>query len=217
MSGPSHALRFYRDVLGADPVELPKGVRTLYVAAGMARLDGELVRADDARFVGGAATSVADGTAATIWRCDYTALDSPPVLLNEGGAESALLLEGPLSTLPDDGGLMMRCDSVAFPPGGCAFTHTHKGPGIRCLEKGSIRIDSDGHSTSYGVAQPWFEAGPVPVFAQADADRETRFIRVSILPCALEGKSSITYVRPEDQDRPKTQTYRGYFDKFIER
>ncbi|NKB60127.1 MAG: hypothetical protein GKS00_27765 [Alphaproteobacteria bacterium] len=210
-----YALRFYRDVFpaGAGPVTLPAGARTIYVRTGDARVDSAQLAADDACFRD-RETEIAVGAAATLWRCEFAPRDAPPVL--PSGIASTLLLESELTMLPSDGGLMMRCDSVAFPPGGCAYTHTHKGPGIRCLEKGAIRIDSDGHSNQFAVEQPWFEAGPVPVFAQADAERETRFIRVSILPRALEGKSSITYVNPEDQDKPKLQTYRGYFDEFVE-
>lgn len=212
MSGA--VLRFYRDELGpADgPVALPAGTRTVYLRAGAATLDGDSVAEDDAWFGDGSVTL--EGAGATMWRCEFADAAADPVLLPAG--RSALLLEAPLTTLPAEGGLMMRCDSVAFPPGGCAYTHTHKGPGIRCLREGTIRIDSDGQSHHYGPGEPWFEAGPVPVFAQADSDRDSRFIRVSILPRALEGKSSIAYVLPEDRDKPKSQTYRGYFDRFID-
>ena len=129
---------------------------------------------------------------------------------------SALLLEAPLTTLPAEGGLMMRCDSVAFPPGGCAYTHTHQGPGTRCLREGAIRIDTDGTSHHYAPGEAWFEAGPVPVFARADADVPSRFIRAMVLPRRLLGQSSIAYVNPEDADKPKTQTYRVWVDREIE-
>ena len=46
-----------------------------------------------------------------------------------------------LETMPK-GELLMRGDSVAFPPGGCAYLHRHQGPGIRCLIEGGIRIDT---------------------------------------------------------------------------
>ena len=105
----------------------------------------------------------------------------------------------------------MRGDSVAFPPGGCAYLHTHQGPGIRCLIEGGIRIDTHGRSTSYGPGGAWFESGPEPVFAQG-ADRTTRFIRVMVLPRALIGKSSIAYVNEEDKARPKSQQYKIYVD-----
>lgn len=208
------ALRFYRDQIGPDagPISLPPAIRTIYLRTGAARLDGVTIAEDEAWFGDGAATLACDS--ATIWRCEFTPQTDPKILLP--GADSGLLLEAPLTTLPPDGGLMMRCDSVAFPPDGCAYTHTHQGPGIRCLQKGTIRIDSDGHSTYFGPGEPWFEAGPIPVFAQADADQESRFIRVSILPRTLEGKSSINYVLPEDRDKPKRQTYHGYFDRMIE-
>lgn len=211
-----YALRFYRDSLksGDGLVSVSSGIRTIYVRTGSAQVGEATLAADDAHFCDGEVRISAGEAGATLWRCEFAAREAAPVFLPN--VDSTLLLEAPLTTLPTDGGLMMRCDSVAFPPGGCAFTHTHKGPGIRCLEKGSIRIDSDGHSTHFGEEQPWFEAGPVPVFAQADATHETRFIRVSILPRSLKGKSSISYVLPEDQDKPKPQTYRGYFDEFIE-
>jgi hypothetical protein len=37
-----------------------------------------------------------------------------------------------------------------------------------------------------------------------------------ILPRELQGKSSIRYVKPEDADRPKLQTYRMFVDEIIE-
>ena len=63
-----------------------------------------------------------------------------------------------LETMPK-GDLLMRGDSVAFPPGGCAYTHVHQGPGIRCMIEGGIRIDTHGRSTSYGPAAPGTRAG----------------------------------------------------------
>ena len=116
-----------------------------------------------------------------------------------------------LETMPK-GELLMRGDSVAFPPGGCAYTHVHQGPGIRCLIEGGIRIDAHNRTTSYGPGSAWYESGPDPVFAQGAADRPTRFIRVMILPRALQGKSSIQYVNEDDRAKPKSQSYKIYAD-----
>ena len=110
------------------------------------------------------------------------------------------------------GDWLMRGDSVAFPPGGCAYLHSHQGPGIRCLVEGGIRIDTHGRSTSYGPGGAWYESGPDAVFAQAAADRPSRFIRVMILPAELIGKSSIAYVNEDDKAKPKTQQYKIYAD-----
>jgi len=54
------------------------------------------------------------------------------------------------------------------------------------------------------------------VFAQG-ADRPTRFVRVMILPRALLGKSSISYVNEDDRTRPKSQQYKIFVDEPIAR
>jgi hypothetical protein len=115
-----------------------------------------------------------------------------------------------LATVPK-GALLLRGDSVAFPPGGCAYLHRHQGPGIRCLLEGGIRIDTRGHSHSYGPGGAWYETGPDGVFAQA-ADRPTRFIRVMVLPLAYLGKSSVEYLNEEDKAKPKSQQYKIFAD-----
>ena len=106
----------------------------------------------------------------------------------------------------------MRGDSVAFPPGGCAYLHTHQGPGIRCLIEGGIRIDTHGRSTSYGPGAAWYESGPEPVFAQAAPDRPSRFVRVMILPRALIGKSSLQLTNEADKSKPRAQQYKIFVD-----
>lgn len=113
-------------------------------------------------------------------------------------------------TLPA-GRLLLRGDSVGFPPGGCAYLHRHQGPGIRCLLEGGIRIDTHGRSTAYGPGGAWYESGPDPVFAQA-ADRPTRFIRVMVLPVAYVGRSSVEYLNEEDRTKPKSQQYQIFAD-----
>ena len=92
------------------------------------------------------------------------------------------------------GPLLLRGDSVAFPPGGCAYLHRHQGPGIRCLLEGGIRIDTHGRSTSYGPGGAWYESGPDRC-SRRRADRPTRFIRVMILPASpisAKARSSIS-------------------------
>jgi hypothetical protein len=37
-----------------------------------------------------------------------------------------------------------------------------------------------------------------------------------ILPRELQGKSSIRYVKPEDADKPKLQSYRIFVDEIID-
>lgn len=208
---PTHRLALVEDELppGAA-LDLPAATRAVYVVAGAIRCNDEAVAADN----GCIATDALKLTApngARVWRFE---------LVTAGGAAapggSRGLLAADLDTAPA-GDWLMRLDSVAFPVDGCAFSHVHQGPGIRCLLNGEIRIDSEGRSTHYEPGQAWFEAGPEPVFAQASAKRPSKFIRVMVLPRALLGKSSISYVNPADKDKPKTQSYRVYADIAVER
>jgi quercetin dioxygenase-like cupin family protein len=111
---------------------------------------------------------------------------------------------------------LMRGDRVDFPPGGVAYTHTHQGPGIRVLLKGRFRVETGGHVLEIAPGEAWFESGPDPVYAEAARDMPSSFIRVMVLPRALLGKSSIRYVNPEDQARPKSQSYTVFVDAPIE-
>jgi hypothetical protein len=157
----------------------------------------------------GAAILKAGPEGATVWRWELAAAATGGIVSGTDMA-SREKLAARLDTLPA-GPLLLRGDSVAFPPGGCAYLHRHQGPGIRCLIEGGIRIDTDGRSTSYGPGGAWYENGPEPVFAQA-ADRPRRFIRVMILPAACLGKSSLEYLNEEDKTKPKSQQYKIFTD-----
>jgi hypothetical protein len=157
----------------------------------------------------GALRLTAADTGAACWRWELA--DAADGAGTGRGIASREKLSARLDTLPA-GELILRGDSVAFPPGGCAYLHTHQGPGIRCLIEGGIRIDTRGHSTCYGPGGAWYESGPDPVFAQAAVDRPSRFIRVMILPRALIGKSSLQLVNAADRDRPRSQQYKIFAD-----
>ncbi len=100
---------------------------------------------------------------------------------------------------------LLRCDRVDFRPGGVAHRHTHPGPGIRCLLFGEITIRSEGRVETFGPRQAWFERGPDPVLATTAADEPSAFVRVMLVPVALAGQRTISYVDPADADKPKTQ------------
>lgn len=100
---------------------------------------------------------------------------------------------------------IVRCDRIDFPPGGVAYRHTHPGPGIRYLLHGEIEIHTEGRVTAYGPGGAWFESGPEPVFAVASPSEETAFVRLLVLPAEWEGKRTIRYVDPADEDKPKLQ------------
>lgn len=207
-------LRLYEDVLSsAETIEfyLPPLPRFIFVVHGSATIGGETI-AEGASWQGEVAALVKPGAGGvTCWRWELARGDQGSTVACAPGMASHEKLTGYLETLPK-GELLMRGDSVAFPPGGVAYLHRHQGPGIRCMIEGGIRIDTHNRSTSYGAGGAWYETGPDPVFAQAAAGVPSRFIRVMILPRALAGKSSIQYLNDDDKAKPKTQTYKIYAD-----
>ena len=207
-------LRLYEDVLSSArnvEFQLPPLPRFIFVVHGGAEIGGKPVAAGEGWQGEGAVTVKPGARGVNCWRWELARGDQGSTTASAPGMITHEKLSAYLETLPK-GELLMRGDSVAFPPGGCAYTHVHQGPGIRCMIEGGIRIDTHGRSTSYGPGGAWYETGPDPVFAQAAEDRPSRFIRVMILPRALLGKSSIRYVKDEDKDRPKTQSYKIYAD-----
>jgi quercetin dioxygenase-like cupin family protein len=160
-------------------------------------------------------TLIAGAAGATLLRWELTAASATPSALTGPGVTSSTTLAHPVD-LGEPGGYLMRCDRVDFPPGGIAYTHVHRGPGIRCLLAGGIRVEVNGNAHDVAPGGAWFEAGPDPVLAIASQAGPTAFVRVMILPRELRGRSSIRYVKPEDADKPKLQSYRVFIDEFIE-
>jgi quercetin dioxygenase-like cupin family protein len=211
-----YALRLTRDDLpaGATPRTLPALNRVLYVLAGDLTLAGggketRLVE-HSALFAGGATKPAVGPRGATVLRYE---------LVREGAAPDAagtLLLEHPIQRTAGEP-YLMRCDRVDFDPGGVALPHRHKGGGIRCLIAGSMELRIEGHPTrTIENGQAWFESGREPVYAAGARDAPTSFIRVSILPRAIRGQSSIMYVDPEDAKRGRPRQYTVFVDQPID-
>lgn len=217
---PQFTLRLYTDRLQAKAqARLPPCNRVLYVREGDARTraGGQAAGlAADSTWHGRAAVEVTAGAAgAALLRWELVPDERTRGELAGADVTSALGLAHAVE-LGDPGGYLMRCDRVDFPPGGIAYTHVHRGPGIRCLLAGALRVEVNGARHDIVPGGAWFEAGPEPVLALASGTAPTAFARVMILPREIRGKSSIRYVRPEDADKPKLQTYRVFVDEPIE-
>jgi hypothetical protein len=216
-------LRLYEDTFSgaAAEVRLPAYPRMIFAVHGAATVGGRALAdrepSQEQVWHGEGAASIKPGReGATLWRFELTPGGGSGDPIAGPGVRSQEKLAAVLETMPK-GELLLRGDSVAFPPGGCAFLHRHEGPGLRCLIEGGIRIDTHGQSTSYGPGSAWYETGVDPVFAQAAADRPSRFIRVMILPRELLGKSSFRFVNEADKARPRVQQYRVFVDAPIGR
>jgi len=213
-----YVLRLVVDRLapGARMAPLPAGInRAVYIAEGPAILGAEgsvaCLAANSAWHGRTEATIRASAAGARLLRFELAAGSGDDGLASSEGVESRLCLATPLA-LDAAQPSLMRCDRVDFPPGGVAYTHTHQGPGIRCLHAGRIRIETAGSAHEYRPGEPWFETGHDPVYAATSETEPSHFIRVMILPRALQGQSSIRYVKPEDQQKPKRQSYQIFID-----
>jgi quercetin dioxygenase-like cupin family protein len=193
--------------------------RAIYIVSGALRLAAGGVTATldaNSAWHNAGALRVAGGHLATVaLRWELAASDAAGVPLAGDGVTSTLLLSAKLALDPAQS-YLLRCDRVDFPPGGEALLHTHRGGGIRCLLSGSIEITTQGTRRGYGPLEAWFEAGPDPVHAAAAPGESTAFARVMILPRSLLGKSSISYVHPEDVAKPKSQRYQVFIDEPVE-
>src|SRR5262249_54533831 len=207
-------LRLYEDVLSnADKVRLrlPPAARFIFVVWGCGSIGDEGL-SEGGGWRGRAMVGAEPGEGGvTCWRWELARGDQGSITANAPGMITHEKLTAFLETLPK-GKLLMRGDSVAFPPGGCAYLHRHQGPGFFFQAEDGIRIDTHSRSTSFGPGGAWYESGADEVFAQAAPDKSSRFVRVMILPRELHGKSSIQYVNEEDKAKTKSQQYKIYAD-----
>lgn len=205
----------------ADPVYLPALNRAIYVIEGDLTVElptGCSHQGAGSAWLGDAPLGLVAGAAgARLLRWELTSAPAGDggVLRTAPHCTSTLKLAAAVE-LDAGFGWLMRCDRVGFPKGGIAYTHVHQGPGIRYCLEGRIRIDTQGHSDSYGPGEAWFEIGSAPVLAPTSEETETSFARCFVLPRACKGRSSIRYVLREDAAKPKTQRYRVLGERFIE-
>ncbi len=219
-----YLLRLYDDRLGAKKTpdqSYSAQNRVLYVSDGMATVKNKSTTAAtlsrNSAWYNANETSVsagADGAHILRYELVQDTTSDNDNLISGDGVSSTLLYQAEVDLVPGDD-YLIRCDRVDIPPSGIAYTHTHQGPGIRCLLKGGFLVETQGHKTYIDAGEAWFEAGPDPVLAYAPADRSGNFSRVMILPRELLGKSSISYVNAEDATKPKLQRYTIFIDEFI--
>ena len=212
-------LKLYRDDFAAQSAapDAPgaRAARAIYVVSGALKLTADGATATlgaNSAWHNAGAVRVAAGNLATVaLRWELTATGAPEAVLAGEGVASRLLLCAKMTLAPAEQ-YLLRCDRVDFPPGGEALLHTHRGGGIRCLLFGAIEIQTQGTRHAYRPLEAWFEAGPDTVYAAAAASEASAFARVMILPRSLLGKSSISYVNPEDLAKPKSQRYQVFID-----
>ena len=217
MGGMAHSLRLVEEAFspgGAGGEPLGALPRVVYVVDGGLELtaDGTRVRLDaGAAWHGsGAITARASAAGARALRFELVERRGPPI----GGGR--VVLEHSMA-LDSDRRWIMRCDRVDFELGGVALPHRHRGGGIRWLLQGELEVTVGEDAPR--VMRPgdaWFESGNEPVLAVSSREAATSFIRVSVLPAEIRGKTSIVYVDPEAAGKRPPRTYTVYVDEPIE-
>jgi len=203
----AYSLRLIEDRLAANATApVSRAPRVLYAVEGALLADGA---SEPTPAVGpGAGRARAAATPARVYRVELVRQPPPP-------AGGRVLLEHPID-LTGGSGWLMRCDRVDFDPGGVAPPHRHQGGGIRCLLQGRLEVTvGEGAPRAVAPGEAWFESGRESVLAVAARDGETSFIRVSILPAAIRGRSSIVYVDPAAAAGGRPRRYTVYVDEPI--
>lgn len=216
-SNPNYELRFFEDRYdrdGGETVDLNPAIRVIYVVEGSIEVDG-------AQFTAGQGVLSEGGTCITF--------HSGPTKL----ARWELVPRGTPSSNPmtpacrslhkrtdfidiDGDKTGIRLDTVTFPPGTRAYRHIHASCGIRYILKGTLEINTDKGLDLMEPGHPWFEAVNEPVVAIADAEIETQFVRMMVLPVDYHGKLTITYVDPADDDKPREQINNRLLDEIVQ-
>lgn len=218
----ARTLRLYGDSLAAGAtlaVPLPAAVRAVCPLSGSVDIthSGTTVTVEAGKaWLGSGETMIAARQApASLLRYELVGPDPADMPATGANVASRLELSAGVS-LASGTDFLLRCDRVLIPPSGIAYLHTHQGPGIRYLLDGRLTVETGGETHEIARGGSWFESGPEPVLARAPDDQPGEFCRVMILPRALLGRSSISYVNEEDRNKPKRQQYTILLDQFIE-
>ncbi len=167
----------------------------------------------------GNGTDAPDGTEFLQGRKHIRALDGSATwlrfCLGEAAPTSAdLLLHQEIEI--EEERVLLRLDTVTFPPGANAWRHIHPGPGIRHLLQGELALEADDHAATMRAGDSWFEAAESPVKATAsDTAPKTGFVRFMVLPTALLGQPSIRILNAQDAAKPRLQVTRRHLDQVV--
>jgi hypothetical protein len=212
-------LRIYQDHFTEETeARLPAERRIIYCVAGGAEIsDGartESVASDGAWFSTRTITVRGKDEGARLWRWELAAPGAPSGEIEGDGIKSRMAGDFEIE-IDTSIKRLMRLDRVSFPLGGEAFTHIHAAPGVRCQLEGNMLLVSAGHRFRVWPGDPWVEHGPDSVYSKASAHQLSSFVRVMIVPEPYKGRSTITYVKPEDLEKPKLQSNKRYLEEPI--
>src|SRR5690606_39115891 len=166
------------DIGSGAALRLPaSGCRFLYVTEGTGRIESpsgaRSVAAGDGGPVGAGDVVTADGTA---WLCEL----APSTALLDPRSAFAVLSK-PVA-IAATGARLFRVDRIDLEAGARTPRHFHRGPGIRRLIFGRVRVEIGADVIGAGPGGAWFEPGDQPVVGANAAPGPSAFLRISLLP-----------------------------------
>lgn len=212
-------LRIYQDHFTEETqAKLPAQRRIIYCVAGNAEIGDPartgIIAGDGAWFSTETATIRGKDEGARLWRWELVTPDAPSGEIEGDGIRSRTAGDFEIE-IDTSIKRLMRLDRVSFPLGGEAFTHVHAAPGVRCQLEGNMLLESAGHRYRVWPGDSWVEHGPDSVYSRASAHQLSSFVRVMIVPESYKGRSTISYVKAEDLDKPKPQSNKRYLEEPI--
>lgn len=206
---PKVTLSLVRDILAPNEIrQIATPFTAAWPEAGQLLWRGEKLDLANGTLLEGPGPLSADDDGGTLLR--FTVATTSDTALGPG-----TVLET-RSVTADSSNVLLRLDSVTFPPGATAWRHVHPGPGFRFLLKGALRLESDDHVQDVAAGDCWFEDANSPVRATASTDHpETVFIRLMVLPLEYKGRRTIRILSEEDRNRERRQTTRTFFDAAV--
>lgn len=215
------ALNFYQDqIAGTGAAAALEGERRLlYVRHGRVTINGQDIKAGEARFCDGALEMSSAGEWSQIWRWDLAAPNAGAALFQGGGVLSSLRMSRIIATLAVNPGTrwVFRLDEINTPAGRVADRHQHPGPGIRCLLEGTFNVQQAAESArDLMPGDAWWETGSDTVIAWGSRQMASRFLRGMVLPTEWEGKATGTWLSGEAIAATARGNWKLHLDRIIE-
>lgn len=175
-------------VTGTSMGPLP---RLLYVRDGEVAVNGRVLQAGESAAASGGYEVVGRAEWSQVWRWEVDLPNRPHTLLQGDGLLTIHRMSRLITTLDMARGSewLFRLDQITSRAGHISDPHTHPGPGIRCLLRGTFNISQHGEHYRGGVpGEPWWESGGDEVVFWGSETMEASFLRGMVLPTEHAGR-----------------------------
>ncbi len=134
----------------------------------------------------------------TVWLCETAAAEVPFL----SPALASVALSKAVTVAGAAPQVLFRVDRIDLTAGAGTPRHFHRGPGVRRLLFGRVRVEIGDDVYGVGPGGAWFEPGDDPVVGENVFAGDSAFLRVSLLPVELEGGKS-SFIPASDAEAAK--------------